>query len=48
MDKRELAYAKQAVLVVKDWDIFQAVIRNYKKLLRLSVRPAVTGAGGKG
>ncbi len=47
MDKRELAYAKQAVLVVKDWDIFQAIIRNHKNLLRLSVRSLVTGVGGK-
>jgi len=47
MDKRELAYARQAVIAVKDWDIFQAVIRNYKNLLRLSTRRVVTRAGRK-
>ncbi len=33
MDKKELAYAKQTVLVVKDWDAFQAVIRSLARIL---------------
>jgi hypothetical protein len=48
MDKRELAYAKQAVTAVTDWDNFQAIIRNYKILLRLSTRSAAAAAGRKG
>jgi hypothetical protein len=48
MDKRELAYAKQAVTAVIDWDNFQAIIRNYKILLRLSARSVTTVAGRKG
>ncbi len=48
MDKRELAYAKQAVTAVTDWDNFQAIIRNYKILLRLSARSVTTVAGRKG
>ncbi|MGB3211205.1 MAG: hypothetical protein WBB19_10915 [Desulforhopalus sp.] len=32
MDKRELAYAKQTVLAVKDWDAFQNVLRFWSKL----------------
>lgn len=28
MDKKELAYAKQTVNAVKDWDAYQAVIRS--------------------
>lgn len=43
MDKKELAYAKQAVFVVKDWDIFQAIIRNHKNLHKLSVESVQTG-----
>ena len=43
MDKRELAYAKQAVLIVKDWDIFQAIIRKHKHLLKWSTTSEVTG-----
>jgi len=43
MDKKELAYAKQAVFVVKDWDIFQAIIRNQKHLHKLYVEPVETG-----
>jgi len=27
MDKKELAFAKQAILSTKDWDIYQAIIR---------------------
>ena len=48
MDKKELAYAKQAVTAVTDWDIFQAIIRNYKILLRLSTKSATAVVGGKG
>jgi len=47
MDKKELAYARQAVVSVKDWDIFQAIIRNYRKLLESTVRPATGEAGRK-
>ncbi|MBW1635855.1 MAG: hypothetical protein JRJ68_06225 [Deltaproteobacteria bacterium] len=47
MDKRELAYARQAVLAVKDWEIFQAIIRNHRKLLESLVRPAAVETGTK-
>ena len=43
MDRKELAYAKQTVLNVKDWDAFQAVIRNWARMLRPEALPA-TGA----
>ena len=33
MDKRELAYTKQTMLAVKDWDAFQDVLRFWAKLL---------------
>jgi hypothetical protein len=31
MDRKEQAYAKQALLGVKDWDAFQAVIRYWSR-----------------
>jgi hypothetical protein len=34
MDKKELAYAKQTVTAVKDWDAYQAVIRSITRLMR--------------
>ncbi|GAB6193885.1 hypothetical protein [Desulfocastanea catecholica] len=34
MDKRELAYTKQTMLAVKDWDAFQDVLRFWAKLLK--------------
>jgi hypothetical protein len=36
MDRKELAYAKQTVLAVKDWDAFQDVLRFWAKLLKPS------------
>jgi hypothetical protein len=36
MDKRELAYAKQALFAVKDWDAFQNVLRFWSKLIKSS------------
>jgi len=33
MDRKELAYAKQTVCTVKDWDAFQAVIRSLARIL---------------
>ena len=47
MDKKEPAYARQAALAVKDWEIFQAIIRNYRKLLESAVRPATVETGTK-
>lgn len=35
MDRKELAYAKQTILNVKDWDAFQAVIRQWANMLKL-------------
>jgi hypothetical protein len=34
MDKRELAYAKQTLFAVKDWDAFQDVLRFWSKLMK--------------
>lgn len=34
MDKKELAYAKQTVASVKDWDAYQAVIRSLSIIQR--------------
>ncbi len=34
MDKRELAYAKQTLFAVKDWDAFQNVLRFLSKLIK--------------
>ena len=48
MDKKELAYTRQAVTAVKDWDIFQAIIRNYRKLRYSAIGPAVAGVSRKG
>jgi hypothetical protein len=36
MDKKELAYAKQTVLAVKDWDAFQDVLRFWARLIKPS------------
>lgn len=47
MDKRELAYVRQAVPAVKDWDVFQAIIRNYRKLQEYTTRPAAAEIGRK-
>jgi hypothetical protein len=32
MDRKELAYAKQTILSVKDWDCFQDVVRYWARL----------------
>ena len=40
MDKKELAYAKQTVVTVKDWDAYQAVIRSITKIQRYFVSQA--------
>jgi hypothetical protein len=48
MDKKEWAYAKQAALSAKDWDIFQAIIRNCRKLLYPPVRQVVVEGGKRG
>ncbi len=37
MDKRELAYAKQTVFAIKDWDAFQDVLRFLSKLMKPSI-----------
>ena len=42
MDKRELAYTKQTVLAVKDWDSFQDVLRFWAKLLKPTTLDACT------
>ncbi len=34
MDKRELTYAKQTILGVKDWDSYQQAIRFYVRIIR--------------
>ncbi|MGW8194682.1 MAG: hypothetical protein ACWGOX_10500 [Desulforhopalus sp.] len=34
MDKRELAYVKQTIPAVKEWDDFQSLIRTWARLLR--------------
>ncbi len=34
MDKRELAYVKQTLFTVRDWDAFQAVIRTLAMLMK--------------
>jgi hypothetical protein len=43
MDKRELAYTKQTMLAVKDWDAFQDVLRFWAKLLKPSTPEVCTG-----
>ena len=42
MDRKELAYAKQTLLAVKDWDAFQDVLRFWAKLLKPSTIDAYT------
>lgn len=34
LDKRELAYVRQTIPAVKEWDEFQMVIRVWAKLIR--------------
>jgi hypothetical protein len=41
MDRKELAYAKQALMGIKDWDAFQAVIRTWSRVMK-AVAPAET------
>lgn len=44
MDKRELAYVKQTIFTVKDWDAFQNVLRFWSKLIKPSTAAVcVTG-----
>ncbi len=40
MDRKELAYAKQALLAIKDWDAFQAVIRTWSRVMKVGVPAA--------
>ena len=44
MDRKELAYAKQALLGIKDWDAFQAVIRTWSRMTKASI--PVVGCSG--
>lgn len=46
MDKRELAYVKQTIFAVKDWDGFQDVLRFWSRLIKPSTA-AVCVAGEK-
>jgi hypothetical protein len=39
MDKRELAFAKQAILGTKDWDTYQAIIRKCLRVADVSCKP---------
>jgi len=39
MDRKELAYFKQTVFAVKDWDAFQAVLRTWAMLAKYSSAP---------
>jgi hypothetical protein len=32
MEKNEIAFVKQSILAIKDWDAFQALMRKYMKL----------------
>jgi hypothetical protein len=34
MDRKELAYAKQGLFGVKDWDVFQAILRAWSKIVK--------------
>jgi hypothetical protein len=36
MDKRELAYVKQTIFAVKDWDAFQNVLRFWSRMIKPS------------
>ena len=40
MDRKELAYAKQALLGIKDWDAFQTVIRTWSRVMKTAVPAA--------
>ncbi len=44
MDKRELAYTKQTLLAVKDWDAFQDVLRFWSKLVKPTITAGCTEA----
>ena len=44
MDKRELAYVKQTLFAVKDWDAFQEVLRFWSKLSKPLIKEVVVGA----
>ncbi len=44
MDNRQLAYEKQTLLAVKDWDVFWNVLRFWSKQVRASTTPV--GATG--
>ncbi len=48
MDRKEWAYAKQAALSAKDWDIFQAIIRNCRKLLHPPLRQVAVESEKRG
>ncbi|MGB3225170.1 MAG: hypothetical protein WBB23_20435 [Desulforhopalus sp.] len=43
MDKRELAYVKQTIFAVKDWDAFQNVLRFWSRLIKSSTAVCVVG-----
>ena len=34
MDKRELAYARQTIPMVREWDDFQSVISTWARMMR--------------
>lgn len=36
MDRKELAYVKQTIFAVRDWDAFQAVLRTWARLVQHS------------
>ncbi len=40
MDRKELAYAKQALLGIRDWDAFQAVIRTWSRVMKATIPAA--------
>jgi len=42
MDNKELAYAKQTLFAVKDWDAFQNVLRFWSKLIKPSTTEVCT------
>ena len=42
MDKRELAYVKQTIFAVKDWDSFQNVLRFWSRLTKPSTTAVCT------
>jgi hypothetical protein len=40
MDRKELAYAKQALPAIKDWDAFQLVIRTWSRVMKAAIPKA--------